>query len=99
MVEHRADNAGVSGSIPLGPTIYFVWAASGFDISDFCVYRKRGSNSVGRMPALQAGCQEFNSPLLHFKIRYQSRLTNFIIKKGFFKKGWRSFNRQKIFEN
>ena len=29
------------------------------------VFRSRGISSVGRAPALQAGCQEFESPILH----------------------------------
>ena len=38
----------------------------------------RGISSVGRAPALQAGCQEFESPILHvryiimdYRVRYQ----------------------------
>ena len=29
------------------------------------IFRSRGISSVGRAPALQAGCQEFESPILH----------------------------------
>ena len=50
MEEHRADNAGVSGSIPLGP---------------IRKNRFRACSSVGRAPALHAGGQEFNSPQVH----------------------------------
>ncbi len=52
-VEHRADNAGVSGSIPLGPTreIGF-WACS----------------SVGRAPALQAGGHRFEPGQVHGRL-------------------------------
>jgi hypothetical protein len=30
--------------------------------------RQRGISSVGRAPALQAGCQEFESPILHWDL-------------------------------
>ena len=34
------------------------------NLAGYCMLR--GINSAGRVPALQAGCQEFESPILHF---------------------------------
>src|SRR3954462_3089980 len=39
-------------------------------------FSSRGHSSVGRAPALQAGCQGFESPCLHFFVRREIRNAN-----------------------
>lgn len=58
----RGPDAGTDRDLPLRPTGQPARAA-----------RHRGGSSVGRAPALQAGCQEFESPPLHF-----SRIDRFV---------------------
>ena len=38
----------------------------------------RGINSVGRVPVLHAGCQEFESPILH-QLKHKSRKALFLL--------------------
>ena len=56
LVEHRADNAGVTGAIPVRPT----------KRKACCIQRDyRGYSSIGRAPALQAGGYRFDPGYLH----------------------------------
>ncbi len=70
MVEHCADNAGVTGSIPVGPTKNQIYITMLYAILSW------GISSAGRAPALQAGGRRFEPDILH------QNFLNILIKKG-----------------